>query len=322
MIAAACKSGVEVLGVGSHVPERIMPNDEIATMVETSDEWIAARTGIRERRIAADGESSADLGAEAARRALADADVEPEQVDLIVAATASPDYYFPATAALIGDRIGARNIAAFDLSAACSGFIYALAQAYAQVESGLADTALVVGTEVFSRLLDWTDRSTCILFGDGAGAVVLAEKGPARACWGSSSGPTAAGGDLLKVAAAGHRAGQHSPYVEMDGPQVYKFATTVCGRIGRAGARGCRSDCGRRRRVRPASGQPANHRPFCPAVGHPPREGVLQRGPLRQHLGRVDSRCAWMRLPGRAHPRRATSCSWSALAAAFRGVPA
>ena len=227
MIAAACKSGVEVLGVGSHVPERIMPNDEIATMVETSDEWIAARTGIRERRIAADGESSADLGAEAARRALADADVEPEQVDLIVAATASPDYYFPATAALIGDQIGARNIAAFDLSAACSGFIYALAQAYSQVESGLADTALVVGTEVFSRLLDWTDRSTCILFGDGAGAVVLGRKGAGTGLLGFEIGSDGRGGDLLKVAAAGHRAGQHSPYVEMDGPQVYKFATTV-----------------------------------------------------------------------------------------------
>ncbi len=224
---AACKTGVEVLGVGSYAPERIMHNDEIATMVETSDEWIAARTGIHERRIAADDESAATLGAEAARLALVDAGVDPADVDLIVAATASPDYYFPATAALIGETIGARNIAAFDLSAACSGFIYALAQAYSQVESGLADVALVVGTEVFSRLLDWSDRSTCVLFGDGAGAVVIGRRGAGKGLLGFEIGSDGRGGDLLKVAAAGHCGGAHSPFVEMDGPQVYKFATTV-----------------------------------------------------------------------------------------------
>ena len=277
-----------MLGVGSYVPERIMPNDEIATMVETSDEWIAARTGIRERRIAADDESRPTLGAEAARRALVDAGVEPADVDLIVAATASPDYYFPATAALIGEKIGAPNIAAFDLSAACSGFIYALAQAYTQVESGLADVALVVGTEVFSRLLDWSDRSTCILFGDGAGAVVIGRHGAGKGLLGFEIGSDGRGGDLLKVAAAGHRAGQHSPYVEMDGPQVYKFATTVSVESAAAGARGRPPERGRRRRVRPASGQPADHRPLGPAAGHPSREGVLERRAVRQHLGCVD----------------------------------
>ncbi len=224
---AACRTGVEVLGVGSYVPERIMHNDEIATMVETSDAWIAERTGIHERRIAAENESCADLGAAAARKALADAAVDPADIDLIVAATASPDFYFPATAALIGEQIGARNVAAFDLSAACSGFIYALAQAYSQVESGLADTALVIGTEVFSRLLDWTDRSTCVLFGDGAGAVVLGRRGAGKGLIGFEIGSDGRGGDLLKVAAAGHREDSHSPYVEMDGPQVYRFATTV-----------------------------------------------------------------------------------------------
>ena len=160
-------------------------------------------------------------------KALADAAVDPADIDLIVAATASPDFYFPATAALIGEQIGARNVAAFDLSAACSGFIYALAQAYSQVESGLADTALVIGTEVFSRLLDWTDRSTCVLFGDGAGAVVLGRRGAGKGLIGFEIGSDGRGGDLLKVAAAGHREDSHSPYVEMDGPQVYRFATTV-----------------------------------------------------------------------------------------------
>ena len=143
-----------------------------------------------------------------------------------MAATASPDYDF-ATAALIGEQIGAHNIAAFDLSAACSGFIYALAQAYSQVESGLADTALVVGTEAFSRLLDWSDRSTCVLFGDGAGAAAIGRTGAGTGLLGFEIGSDGRGGDLLKVAAAGHRRDSHSPYVEMDGPQVYKFATTV-----------------------------------------------------------------------------------------------
>jgi 3-oxoacyl-[acyl-carrier-protein] synthase III len=226
-VITACHQGVEVLGIGSHVPERIMTNDEIATMVDTNDEWIASRTGIHARRIAADDESSADLGAHAARRALEHAGVEAGEIDLIVAATASPDFYFPATAALIGEQIGAINIAAYDLSAACSGFIYALAQAYSQVDSGLADTALVVGTEVFSRLLDWSDRSTCVLFGDGAGAVVIGRRDRGRGLLGFEIGSDGRGGDLLKVAAAGHRSEPHTPYVEMDGPQVYKFATTV-----------------------------------------------------------------------------------------------
>jgi 3-oxoacyl-[acyl-carrier-protein] synthase III len=172
-VIAACKEPVALIGIGSYAPDRVLSNDEIATMVETSDEWIAQRTGIRERRIAAPGQSSASLGAEAARRAVESAGIRASELDLIVAATASPDYYFPATASLIGDSIGAGEVAGYDLSAACTGFVYALAQGYSQIASGLADTVLVVGTEVFSRLLDWKDRSTCILFGDGAAAVGL-----------------------------------------------------------------------------------------------------------------------------------------------------
>jgi 3-oxoacyl-[acyl-carrier-protein] synthase-3 len=227
-VIGACQAGVAVLGIGSHAPARVMTNDEVATMVDTSDEWIASRTGIRERRLAADGESAAGLGLEAARRAIADAGVAAADLDLIIAATASPDYYFPATACLIGDGLGAEGVPGYDLSAACTGFVFALAQAYSQVASGLAETVLVVGTEVFSRLLDWSDRSTCVLFGDGAGAVVVGRRPPARGLLGFELGSDGSGGDLLKVAAAGHPgAADGRGHVEMDGPHVYKFATTV-----------------------------------------------------------------------------------------------
>ena len=225
---ATCERGVEVVGVGSRLPERVMTNDEIATMVETSDEWIASRTGIRQRRIAADGESSAVLGAAAAERALESAGMAGSDLDLIVTATASPDFYFPATAALIGEQVGARGVPGYDLSAACTGFVYALAQAYGQLSAGLADRVLVVGTEVFSRLLDWGDRSTCVLFGDGAGAVVLARNGSNTGILGFELGSDGSGGRLLEVAAAGHPADPAADgYVHMDGAQVYKFATTV-----------------------------------------------------------------------------------------------
>jgi len=227
-VIATCQRGVEIVGVGSHLPERVMTNDEIATFVETSDQWIASRTGIRQRRIAADGESPAVLGAGAAARALESAGISGSDLDLIVTATASPDYYFPATATLIGERIGARGVAAYDLSAACTGFVYALAQAYGQVSAGLADTVLVVGAEVFSRLLDWGDRSTCVLFGDGAGAVVVARNGASTGILGFELGSDGSGAELLEVAAAGHSTEPAaSPYLRMDGAQVYKFATTV-----------------------------------------------------------------------------------------------
>ena len=225
---ASCQRGVVILGIGSHVPERVMTNDEIATLVETSDEWISQRTGIRERRLAADDEGTAQLGAAAARAALDNAGVDASDVDLIVAATASPDYYFPATASLIGTEIGAGKAAGYDLSAACTGFIYALAQGYAQLASGMADTVLVVGAEVFSRLLDWTDRSTCILFGDGAGAVLLGRDDARTGMQGFDLGADGEGAGLLSVPAAGIAPSRgEAPYVQMNGPEVYKFATSV-----------------------------------------------------------------------------------------------
>jgi 3-oxoacyl-[acyl-carrier-protein] synthase-3 len=162
-----------VLGVGSYLPERVLTNAELAQSVDTSDEWIVERTGIRERHIAADGQKTSDLAIEAAKRALAAANREPKDVDLIIIATATPDLTFPATASRVQAALGVHQGAAFDLQAVCSGFVFALATADNFLKLGQAKTALVIGAETFSRIIDWKDRGTCILFGDGAGAVVL-----------------------------------------------------------------------------------------------------------------------------------------------------
>ncbi len=162
-----------IIGTGSYLPQRILSNAELAARVDTSDEWIIERTGIRQRHIAAAGEFTSDLGAEAARRALASAGLAPADVDLIVVATATPDQTFPACATVIQHKLGMAHGVAFDVAAVCSGFLYALQVADALLTSGAYRTALVIGAETFSRLLDWEDRATCVLFGDGAGAVVL-----------------------------------------------------------------------------------------------------------------------------------------------------
>lgn len=162
-----------VTGCGAYLPERIVTNDELATRIDTSDEWIAQRTGIRQRHVAADGQLTSDLALAASRQALANAGVAAEALDLIVLATATPDNTFPATATKVQRELGARGGAAFDIQAVCTGFIYALAMADNMIRLGQARTALVIGAEVFSRILDWQDRGTCVLFGDGAGAVVL-----------------------------------------------------------------------------------------------------------------------------------------------------
>jgi 3-oxoacyl-[acyl-carrier-protein] synthase-3 len=160
-------------GVGSYLPERILTNLELARKVDTSDEWIVERTGIRERRIAAAGEKTSDLAVAAGRAALADAGIEASQVDLVIVATATPDQTFPATAATVQARLGMTSGASFDLQAVCSGFVYGLATADAFIRSGQADTILLIGAETFSRIVDWSDRGTCVLFGDGAGAAVI-----------------------------------------------------------------------------------------------------------------------------------------------------
>lgn len=164
---------VRITGTGSALPGKILTNAELETSVDTSDEWITTRTGIKERRIAADGEYTSTFAAEAGRRALAMAGVQPEEIDLIILGTVTPDFPFPSTACIVQDLLGATNATAFDLSAACSGFIFGLSIAEKYIRSGAARKILVIGSEILSRIVDWKDRNTCVLFGDGAGAVVL-----------------------------------------------------------------------------------------------------------------------------------------------------
>ena len=162
-----------IRGSGAYLPERILTNSDLSKMVDTSDEWIRERTGIEERHIAADGELTSDLATGAAKQALANAGIDASEVDLIVLATTTPDQTFPATATTVQDKLGIKQGAAFDVQAVCSGFLFALATADSMLRQNLFSTALVIGAETFTRILDWSDRSTCVLFGDGAGAVVL-----------------------------------------------------------------------------------------------------------------------------------------------------
>jgi len=166
-----------IVGTGSYLPERVLTNADLEKMVDTSDEWIVARTGIRERRVAAEGQTTGDLAFEAAKRAMAAAGVEASEIDLLIVGTTTPDIIFPSTACLVQHRIGANGCAAFDVNAACSGFIFALSTADKFVRSGASKCALVIGAETLTRMLDWSDRGTCVLFGDGAGAVVLKPSG-------------------------------------------------------------------------------------------------------------------------------------------------
>jgi len=217
-----------VVGTGSYLPAQVLTNADLARRVDTSDEWIVARTGIRERRIAAPAEQTSDLALRASRAALAGAGIAPTDVDLIIVATTTPDCIFPSTACILQAKLGATGGgAAFDIQAVCSGFVYALAVADRMVVSGMAKNALVVGAEIYSRIIDWSDRGTCVLFGDGAGAVVLA---PSRVPGIVSAHLHADGryGDILCVpgtVADGAVVG--SPFVKMEGGAVFKFAVKV-----------------------------------------------------------------------------------------------
>jgi 3-oxoacyl-[acyl-carrier-protein] synthase III len=218
---------VTITGLGAHAPERVITNDELAQLVDTSDEWIVERTGIRERRIAADTEALSDLALPAARQALEQAGSDGKGVDLLVVATVTPDMMFPSTSAILADRLGARDAAAYDLSAGCTGFMYALAQAYATIAAGLSRRALVVGGDVLSRILDWSDRSTVVLFGDGAGAVVL-EPADEPGFLAFELGADGAGGEHLWLPGSGSRRfDDPDRMVKMNGREVFKFATRV-----------------------------------------------------------------------------------------------
>ena len=194
-----------IIGTGMAIPSKVLTNDDMAKIVDTSDEWIRTRTGIRERRIVSDGVNTSDLGAEAALQALKNAGVAPEEVDLIILATLSPDMPCPATACLVQNKIGAKKAAAMDISAACSGFIYRLSLARGAIVSGEAETVLLIGAEVTSRFMDWTDRATCVLFGDAAGAVVMRPSYDGRGILGTILGADGAGADLIAIAGGGTR---------------------------------------------------------------------------------------------------------------------
>jgi 3-oxoacyl-[acyl-carrier-protein] synthase III len=229
VIGKAAGRPISITGLAAHAPSRVLTNDELATIVDTSDEWIMARTGIRERRIAAPEEALTDLALPAARAALAQAGVPASDVDLLVCATVTPDMMFPTSSALLADELGAPGAAAYDLLAGCTGFMYALAQAYGMMAAGLAERALVVGGDVLSRILDWTDRSTLVLFGDGAGAVVL-ERVERRGFLGFELGADGGGGIHLSLPGSGSR--RMDPaigngLVHMNGREVFKFATRV-----------------------------------------------------------------------------------------------
>jgi 3-oxoacyl-[acyl-carrier-protein] synthase III len=223
-------AGVGITGLGTHVPDRVLTNEEISQMVETSDEWIVARTGIHERRIADPEQATSDLAIPAAAQALAHAGVEADSVDLVLVATASPDMFFPATASLVATGLGATRAAAFDLSAGCSGFVYGLGAGYSAVASGLATRVLVVGADTLSRFVNWQDRSTCVLFGDGAGAVVI-EKVGRGGFVGFELGSDGSRAGELTVPAGGSRTpatagtvGGALHTIHMNGREVFRFA--------------------------------------------------------------------------------------------------
>jgi 3-oxoacyl-[acyl-carrier-protein] synthase-3 len=220
-----------IAGVGSYVPEKVLTNADLERLVDTSDDWIVTRTGIKERRIAAKDQFTSDLAAEAGRRALKMAGVSPEQVDLIVVATITPDMPFPSTAALVQAKLGAHRAAAFDLEAACSGFIYALEVAQQFIMSRTYDTVLVIGAEKLSSIVDWQDRNTCVLFGDGAGAAVLQNRPNAHGLLTAVMGADGRKADLLFMQGGGSRFPATSEsvnsrlhYLRMEGKETFKNA--------------------------------------------------------------------------------------------------
>ena len=227
---------VGILGLGSHVPEKILTNKDMEKIVETSDEWIVERTGIRERRIVDSETATSDLAAKAAAEALENANVKPEEIDLIIVATATPDMFFPSVAFLVQEQLKAVNAAAFDLAAGCSGFVYGVVTGSQFIKSGLYKKVLVIGAETLSKVMDWTDRNTCVLFGDGAGAAVLGEVQDGFGILGSDLGSDGSGGALLQLPGGGSRnpatletIEQRLHYIQMSGNDVFKFAIKIMG---------------------------------------------------------------------------------------------
>ncbi len=235
--------GSTIVGLGRAIPSKVLTNADLERMVDTTDEWIVTRTGIRERRIVADGVTTSDLAYEAAVEALRDAGVAPAVLDLIIVGTATPDMTFPATACLLQDRLGAKTAGAFDASAACTSWVYGCAMAHGYLAAGLAETVLVVGAETLSKITNWKDRSTCVLFGDSAAAAVLRPAEPGQGFLSFILGSDGSGGRLLTLPAGGSRLpasfetverSQH--FIQMNGREVYKFAVRCIPRAIKAAA--------------------------------------------------------------------------------------
>lgn len=235
--------------VGAYVPEKVLTNADLEKMVDTTDEWITSRTGIQQRRIACDGEFTSDMAAKAARIAMDRAKVKPEEIDLIIVATITPDMLFPSTACLVQQKIGARRAAAFDIEAACSGFIYALEIAQQFIASHTYNTVLVIGAEKLSSIIDWKDRNTCVLFGDGAGAAILQARGNTHGLLTACMGADGSKGELLSMPAGGSRqpatvdsVNARLHYLRMDGKETFKSAVNAMYQAAQEALRRCEID--------------------------------------------------------------------------------
>ena len=227
---------VGIIGLGAYLPEKILTNKDLEKMVDTTDEWIVTRSGIRERHIVADDEAASDLAIEAAKRAIESARLSPEKIDLVICATITGDMPFPSTSCLVQNAIGAVNAAAFDLQAGCSGWVYGLSTGAQFVRRGTYDHILVVGVDVLSRFTDWSDRATCVLFGDAAGAVVLGPTAPDTGVLSAHLGADGSGGELLRMEAGGSKlpaseetVRNHQHFIRMEGREVFKFAVRIMG---------------------------------------------------------------------------------------------
>lgn len=225
---------VGITGIGTAVPERVLTNADLEQMVDTSDEWIRTRTGIRERRVSEKGAASSDYAVKAAKKAMAMAGVTPEDVDLIIVGTVTPDMIFPSTACIVQERLGCTRAAAFDLSAACPGWLYGVVMGQQTIATGMYNCVLVVGVEMLSKVVDWEDRSTCVLFGDAAGAAILQPVSEGRGILSSVLGAEGAGGQHLMLPGGGSRhpasaetVAEKLHYIQMNGSEVYKFAVRV-----------------------------------------------------------------------------------------------
>tara|TARA_Y100000588_G_scaffold385052_1_gene477587 strand:- start:223 stop:1221 length:999 start_codon:yes stop_codon:yes gene_type:complete len=226
--------GCAITGIGSYVPERVLSNSDLEELVDTNDEWITTRTGIKERRMAAENEFTSTMAVKAALKALAQSEVNPTDLDLIVVATITPDMPFPATACLVQQELGATKAAAFDLEAACSGFIYALEVGRAFISSGIYRNVLIIGAEKLSSIIDWQDRNTCVLFGDGAGAAVLQRRNEARGVLATRLGSDGNKAEILAMPGGGCRqpatvdsVNERIHFLKMEGKEVYKNAVTA-----------------------------------------------------------------------------------------------